>query len=67
MEPRGKTAFVVWMDASPDDPTGPTLYRGRVEHVASATRERFVSKEELLAFFERALRAKTCEEPDGAA
>lgn len=58
MEARGKTAFVIWLDAGPEDSNDGSLYRGRVEHVASATRELFVSKEELLAFIERVVRGQ---------
>jgi hypothetical protein len=58
MEARGKTAFVIWLDADPEDSGEVPVYRGRVEHVASATRAPFVSKEELFAFIERAVRGQ---------
>ena len=63
METRGKTAFVIWLDAGLEDSGDGPVYRGRVEHVASATRELFVSKEELLAFIERVVRGQ--ERPPG--
>jgi len=67
MEDRGKTAFVVWMDPAPDDPDEASVYRGRIEHLASATRETFVSKEQLLSFMARALRGKVGDDPGGEA
>lgn len=63
MSEGAKSAFVVWVDpgsgAGPGSSsaaagTTPEL-RGRVEHVASATRERFASRDDLLAFIERML------------
>ncbi len=56
MEGRPRTAFVIWMDPPADGEAGDVVYRGRVEHVPSATRVPFLTREELLAFIERALR-----------
>ena len=65
METRGKTAFVIWLDEPPEDSGDGPVYRGRVEHVASATRELFLSKEELLAFIERVVRGQERPARDG--
>ena len=47
-------AFVIWLDpAAPDE--APPSYQGRIEHLASSTRERFTGSQELLAFIERAI------------
>lgn len=51
-----KQAFVIWLDPAPPDASG-VPYRGRIEHLASSTRERFSGPRELLAFIERALAA----------
>jgi len=48
-----KSAFVVWIDPQ-EGPAGTTdRYCGRIEHVSSSTRERFSSREELLAFIDQ--------------
>lgn len=59
MDTRARTAFVIWIDGPPDgEPDADVVYRGRVEHVPSATRVPFVTREELLSFIERALRGQ---------
>lgn len=42
---RSERAFVVWIDGG-----APGAFSGRVEHVATATRRRFTSREALIAF-----------------
>lgn len=63
MDGRGRTAFVVWLDALSEGSAGAPEYRGRVEHLASSTRAAFASKEELLAFIERTLLVRGTDEP----
>jgi len=49
-----KEAFVIWLEP-PASGEGAGDYRGRIEHLASSTREAFSGAQELLAFIERAL------------
>jgi hypothetical protein len=58
MEARGRHAFVLWLDEDCAGAGRTFEHRGRVEHVGSGVRARFVSGEELLRFVESALTGK---------